>query len=384
MKNKSTIISIIGVYYPGYKAGGILRTLINMVDNLSSNYNFYIITTDRDLDDIKPYDNIKIDEWNNVGMSKVFYLSPSNRNIKYISKILNCISYDLIFLNSFFEPLCIKTLIAYKLGLIKKSNVLIAPRGEFAWPSLSQKYIKKYIYIYLSIKLKFYTNIQWLASSIYEKDEIENTIKLNNKINVLIDLPSKVVLNLPKNEFNSKTKIIFLSRISEEKNLDFALKILANVKKEVIFDIYGPVSNQDYWVKCKFLINNLPSNIKVCYNGFIKSEDVVKIFSKYDLFFLPTKGENYGHVIAESLSVGTQVLISNKTPWQNLQEKSLGWSFSLEHESLFLDVINKLCDVDFYTKEISREYVKKKYFEYLNIVEQINLNTKIINKIINT
>ena len=105
MDNKPTIISVVGVYHPGYKAGGILRTLINMVDHLSPFYNFLIITTDRDIDDNKPYDNIIIDKWNEVGNAKVFYMSPSNRSIFAIARIIKNVKFDLIFLNSFFEPL---------------------------------------------------------------------------------------------------------------------------------------------------------------------------------------------------------------------------------------------------------------------------------------
>ena len=38
------------------------------------------------------------------------------------------------------------------------------------------------------------------------------------------------------------------------------------------------------------------------------------MFQEYDLLFLPTKGENFGHVILESMSAGTPVLISDTTP----------------------------------------------------------------------
>jgi glycosyltransferase involved in cell wall biosynthesis len=40
------------------------------------------------------------------------------------------------------------------------------------------------------------------------------------------------------------------------------------------------------------------------------------VFRQYDLFVFPTRGENFGHVIIESLSVGTPVLLSDRTPWR--------------------------------------------------------------------
>jgi glycosyltransferase involved in cell wall biosynthesis len=385
MDNKPSIVSVVGVYYPGYKAGGILRTLMNMVDHLSSYYNFYIITTDRDLDDKFAYKNINPDVWCDVGSARVIYLSPSKKTTHNITKILNEISYDLIFLNSFFEPLCVKTLLAYQLKMIPQSNLLIAPRGEFAIPSFSQKKIKKIVFIFLAIKMKLLENVIWLASSTIEENEINLAIRQENKVKVLIDLPSKFQIGSFKKDSNilSPIKLIFLSRISEEKNLDFAISILSKVNVELYFDIYGPISNEDYWNKCCKLIEKLPSNITVNYQGIVKPDDIRGIISNYDLFFLPTKGENYGHVIAESLSIGTPVLISDKTPWLNLNDYSLGWDFSLTDENKFVDLIIEFSKKDFKEKNKLRDIVCNEFLKYINLEDQIKTNVLILNQIIN-
>jgi glycosyltransferase involved in cell wall biosynthesis len=39
-------------------------------------------------------------------------------------------------------------------------------------------------------------------------------------------------------------------------------------------------------------------------------------FARHDLFVLPTRGENFGHVIFESVAAGTPVLLSDQTPWR--------------------------------------------------------------------
>ena len=79
---------------------------------------------------------------------------------------------------------------------------------------------------------------------------------------------------------------------------------------------------------------------------------VSSVLKSYDLFFLPTRGENFGHVIMESLSVGTPVLISNKTPWRNLEKIGVGWELPLFDEQKFAD---KIYDA----AQISREEYKK-------------------------
>ena len=47
-------------------------------------------------------------------------------------------------------------------------------------------------------------------------------------------------------------------------------------------------------------------------------------------FYLPTHGENYGHSIVEAFMHGIPVIISNKTPWNKLEEKKCGWDLDLK------------------------------------------------------
>ena len=62
-----------------------------------------------------------------------------------------------------------------------------------------------------------------------------------------------------------------------------------------------------------------PKNITVNYKGVVKPDRINLILSRYDLFILPTRGESYGHVILESLTSCTPVLISDRTPWKTVK-----------------------------------------------------------------
>ncbi|HBI22280.1 MAG TPA: group 1 family glycosyltransferase, partial [Legionella sp.] len=117
---------------------------------------------------------------------------------------------------------------------------------------------------------------------------------------------------------------------SPTKNLYFALQVLERIESTLVFDVYGPIEDKEYWQVCLDLIEQLPSNIVVNYMGTVTPAQVADVFSAYDLFFFPTLGENYGHVIAESMSVGTPVLLSDQTPWQNLEDDRLGWDLPLD------------------------------------------------------
>jgi hypothetical protein len=58
--------------------------------------------------------------------------------------------------------------------------------------------------------------------------------------------------------------------------------------------------------------------------------------------FMPTTGENFGHIIFQSFSNGIPVIISDQTPWRHLHSKSLGWDLPLTDIQGFVSVINHL------------------------------------------
>ena len=138
---------------------------------------------------------------------------------------------------------------------------------------------------------------------------------------------------------DAQIRLVFLSRIDRMKNLDFALAVLSKCETPVRFDIYGPVTHQDYWRECQRHMTALPPHIEVRYHGAIANSDVSRTLAAYDLFFLPTLGENFCHAIFDALEVGLPVLISDQTPWRDLEEMEAGWSLPLSDPSVFAAAI---------------------------------------------
>ena len=368
---KPVILAFVGNYLPGYKAGGILRITINTVDHLCDEFDFKIVTRDRDLGDDKPYPDIKINQWQQVGNAQVYYLPPSSETVKGIFDLIVHTPHDILYLNSFFDPLTIKALWMRKLHRAAFQPTIVVPWGEFGWASLKQKYPKKFVFMQLARLVGLYNDVTWRASSKYEKSDIMKVMKTkSDAISIIEDLPIKNIPKFPDsidNQFadSQDLKIIFLSRISREKNLDFALRVLRQVKVRVLFDIYGPAENMDYWKECQELIGLLPANVQVNYRGSVEANQVVNVFSRYDLFLFPTGGEAYGHVIAECLIAGTPVLLSTETPWRNLQLDGLGWDIDLGEIYSFVAVIEKLALMSEDEKLKKRAIVKDKIMERL-------------------
>jgi glycosyltransferase involved in cell wall biosynthesis len=383
-RQKPIILAFVGNYLPGYKAGGILRITVNTVDHLCDEFEFMIITRDRDLGDDKPYADIKLNQWQQVGNATVYYLSPQQSTIKGINKLIAGTPHHLMYLNSFFDPFTIKALVNRRLYRVPFRPVIVAPWGEFGWASLKQKYLKKFVFIHMARLLGLYNNVTWRASSEYEAQDIQKVMKIDpDAIHIVGDLPMKNIPDaFPNAPFSAPPdaeglKIIFLSRISREKNLDYALRVLNKVKTKVVFDIYGPAENAVYWKECQTLISQLPANVQANYRGIVNSNEVVHVFSHYDLFLLPTGGEAYGHVIAECLISGTPVLISTETPWRNLQNDGLGWDVDLAHCDSFAEIIEKYALLSRDDRLKIRTIVKAKIMERLLDPTVLEANRKL-------
>lgn len=386
MKNKPKILTFVSYYLPGYKAGGPLRTIANMVDHLSDDFEFWIVTRDRDLGDTEPYADVMVNQWNDVQGAKVFYLSPENQTLNGITDVINATPHDLIYLNSFFDPLfTLKPLLSRRIGRLRNIPILLAPRGEFSEGAIRLKRFKKSIFIKIARWLGIYRDIYWHASSAHEVDDIKREFGITDDLIVTaLDLPAKISEdNFPDSRSdsdNEELNIVFLSRISPKKNLDYALRVLKSVTAGVKFDIYGPIEDRAYWELCEGLISSLSANIEVNYCGLAHPDNVAKTFAGYDLFLFPTRGENYGHVIAESLSVGTPVLISDQTPWKNLESEGLGWDISLDDPKAFINLIEKMSLRTLDEKDQKRQYIRQKVLERLTSPELLEANRQVLKK----
>lgn len=359
MKKKPNVLIFSGVYLPGVRGGGPIRTISNLVSHLGNEFNFYIITSDRDINDEQPYSTIKLNQWNIQDNASVYYL---NKNIGFIDliKIINSINYDVVYLNSFFNPkFTVKILIIMKLFLIKNKPIVIAPRGELTKNALNIKSFKKKIFLVVSSSFNVYKDLSWQASAEHEKEDVISLLteyKIPfNRVVLCGNLPDFNVVDKPHNFNANVVKICFLGRICEMKNLDFVLDVLSQVKSKVYFGIYGPQEDKNYWNLCENLISKLPINITAEVFGEIPNNKVRGVISDYDLFFVPSKGENYGHVFVEAFSSGTPVLVSDRTPWRDLEAKGIGWDLPLENKELFITTIESFSKLNLSKKVDMRE-----------------------------
>ena len=350
---KPVILVFVPYYLPGYQAGGPIRTIANMVERLGDEFDFKIVTMDRDLGAVDPYPDVEAGSWVPCGKALVWYVSPNSLGLKMISDIVKSTPHNVIYLNSFFNPLFTQqVLVDHRLGCLSGRPIVIAPRGEFSEGALQLKSLKKKAFIVLAKLFNLYDGLTWHASSIYEVEDIQRVMSVGKKIPgnfaVAGNLTSIKALNVVLGDAPHRQRRVgivracFLSRISPKKNLDFALRILESIRVSVIFSIYGPIEDAQYWGECQALIEKLPSNVEVAYEGLVEPAQVVSTLAQNDLFLFPTLGENFGHVIFEALRAGLPILVSDQTPWRQLAEKGVGWDLPLGDVDKFVNQIEEV------------------------------------------
>ncbi|MBN2731081.1 MAG: hypothetical protein JXR26_01505, partial [Balneolaceae bacterium] len=196
---KRTILILTAFYLPGYLGGGPIRTIASLVEILGDEFDFKIVTLDRDLGATDCYPGINVDEWQKVGKADVFYVSSENANVTFIRSIINATVHDVLYLNSFFSPLfTVIPMFLNRLGLIKGVTIIIAPRGEFSTGALKLKSFKKKPYIFLSKLLKLYKNVEWQASSYHEKEDIISVFGRRGMLSNEIRISIASNLSMPK------------------------------------------------------------------------------------------------------------------------------------------------------------------------------------------
>lgn len=347
------ILILCDYFFPGKKAGGPIQSVSAIVESISLSCNVSILTRNHDYRVQESYPDIKPNIWVAWKGAHVKYLDDHQLLPINILHHFQETNPDICYLNSFFSPaFTVNYLLFRKLGLIPHKPLILAPRGEFSVGALKIKSIKKRLYTFISRVFGLYKGVIWHLSSDNEANDLKRYMLESYSINVkdsdiFILPPLKSFgqgLNLPFVESNKELnflKIVFVSRISKMKNLLGALKILKDIKGNVIFDIFGPKEDLSYWMECQEVINQMPPNCQVTYKWVLDPSDVVAIISKYDLFFLPTLGENFGHVILEALVAGRPVLISDRTRWIDLAERKAGWSVPIEFPQGFVNIIEK-------------------------------------------
>ncbi|MEO7387501.1 MAG: glycosyltransferase family 4 protein [Gammaproteobacteria bacterium] len=341
------VLCLTSYYLPGVKSGGPLRSLLHMQEWLGSEYEFSVLTRNRDLGETEPYADLERGGWHTVSGLHVCYLPAPQWRPGPIRKAIREARPNLLYFHSSVDfSMTIVPLLLRRLGLLgSDAPVIVAPRGEYSPGARSIKRRRKRIFFRLARLIGLYRDVTWHATKEKEAEQIRSLWGDGARIHIAANLPSKRSLEeLPAHSAKATgpLRLVFLSRISRMKNLDGALAILRGVTVDVALDIFGAREDPQYWAECQQLMGALPSNVVATYRGIIPPDRVIETLSIYDAFFLPTLGENFGHVILEALLAGCPVILSDQTPWRELAGDKAGFDLPLGQPERFVAAIHEL------------------------------------------
>ena len=331
MTARPTILVELGHFRPGFRANGPNRSFVRAAAALHDRFRFRVISL--------AVEGEPVGQWHEFDGTERIALAQGSLFASGLRRLLHETPHDLLVCNGLFNrPLTLPSLLMKRAGQLSRP-LLLAPRGEFSPGALGLKARRKDAYLQLLRTTGLLRGISLQATDDAEAARIAERlpgqkILVGPNVRTLDPLPD----HRPR-RVGEPLRLVFLSRIDRMKNLDWALDLLARSTVPVRLNIFGPVSDPDYWTECRAKIAHLPSHVEVHLGGEIAPDDVPAQLARHDLFLLPTRGENFGHAIADALLAGTPVLIADTTPWRGLQLRQAGADLSLANVEPWLDFL---------------------------------------------
>ena len=334
-------------YTPGFRAGGPIRSVVNLAAQLDQALDIYVLTTDRDLGMDGSYPGIRTDQWIPYGGHQVCYLSPQRLNWRSITGIIRAVRPDHIQLNSMFSRfMTIYPLMFRRFGGTRAS-VLLAPRGMLMASALAVKPLRKRVFLTLLRIAGIGRIVRFQATNDEEVLDVQRHFGHGASVVRLGNLPAPVPTFVPPPpKERGELRMVFIGRAHPIKQPDYLLSLLSDVHSCISLTMVMTREDDAYAAQCRQLAAALPPNISVAFRDDVPHEEITDIIRSNHIFVLPTRGENFGHSIYEALAAGRPVLVSDRTPWRGLPEKRAGWDLPLADPAGFRRCVEDLAAMD--------------------------------------
>lgn len=257
-------------------------------------------------------------------------------------------NYDLIHCQNLWDPIYNKIA-----KIARKYDIpyMMTPRGCLEpWAYQGQgfiKNIKKKLAMMLYQKRDLQKSVCILATANMEADNIR---RLGIKTPIAI-VPNGIDISEYKCrsvDFKASVKkqLMFLSRIHQKKGIEFLINAWEQLHtKYPDWNIIIAGNGEESYIKQlkdMILLKKLQNCVQIIPPVFGESKR--RLYYESSLFILPTYSENFGMVIAEAMSCGVPCITTNGTPWQELNDKNLGWCIELNQKNL-ISTISKAIDL---------------------------------------
>lgn len=350
MNKKKRLVILTDWFIPGFRAGGPIRSCHNLAGLLKDHYEVKVVTTNLDLGESEPYQNIEPNTWTEIESGiNVWYFSKDSLSFVNLKKLINNLLPATIYLNSMYSlPFTIWPIIIL-FNRLNKIKIILAPRGMLDKDALAIKSPKKKLFLFFFKLLGLEKKLAFHATSIQERNDIHTSLGTDVRITTITNVP-KVYQPAwqPISKSINSVDLIYLSRITPIKNVISLLELISQIPSELRINltIAGPVEEDKYWIACKNIMSQFPQHIRWNYIGKVSHSEVHDTLINHHALGLLTKTENFGHIIFETFQAGRLALISDQTPWRNLARLRIGWDLDLEDKKMMLEALRELIKMD--------------------------------------
>ncbi len=112
---------------------------------------------------------------------------------------------------------------------------------------------------------------------------------------------------------HGKKIVLFVGRITIQKGPDYFIKVAKRVleyDKNVLFVISGAGDMEHQIIK---LASNMGLSDSIVFAGFVRGDDLMKLYRAADLYVMPSVSEPFGLTALEALANGTPILVSKQS-----------------------------------------------------------------------
>lgn len=278
---------------------------------------------------------------------RYFHCSPFRRYkfsinlLKWLSQ--NAHNYDLAHIHALFSPV---SSFAAAIARSKHLPYILRPLGTLDPADLRKKKQLKQIYAALLER----PNLAGAAAVHFTSDQEAKTSQRFGVatrdwvIPLGVELPSAEAM--PQTELRQRLGItdqhpivLFMSRIDPKKGLNLLLPALEQLQTEgVPFHLVlagGNPQDPQYETQIRERIQTSALANRTTLTGFVSGVFKTQLLQAADLFVLPSYYENFGIAVAEAMTVGVPVVISDQVHiWQEIERAEAGWICSCDVTSV--------------------------------------------------
>ncbi len=159
------------------------------------------------------------------------------------------------------------------------------------------------------------------------------------------------------------TKLLYVGRVSREKNLHLLVKAYRKMLKENAQAMLTIVGEGPYLEEMKKEAKNLPC----IFTGRLEGEDLAEAYASSDLFVFPSTTDTFGNVVLEAQASGVPVIVTDRGgPVENIIPRSTGLVVKGDDVNALTKAMLQLVSNPVLRKEMglaARKYMENRSFE---------------------